>query len=142
MRRPTYWLTATVFFAAVGPAAAAPAALSVGPQYDSTHVYVVPNDLGRFITSFIATFGGTSSKPVVTQITPEPSQTIFQFALTPAGTLSVFGFKTPIPYPFGLERSGYLVTDFDEAVKAARAAGADVVVAPFRDPIGRDAIVQ
>ena len=61
---------------------------------------------------------------------------------TPADTLSVFGFKTPIPYPFGLERTGYLVTDMDAAVGAARAHGADVIVAPFSDPIGRDAIVQ
>ena len=142
MRKLTYRLTASVFLAAVVPAAAAPAVLSVGPQYDSTHVYVVPGDLARFATSFIATFGGRSSKPVVTQVTPAPSQTTFQFVQTPAGTLSVFGFTTPIPYPFGLERSGYLVTDFDKAVKAARAAGADVMVAAFPDPIGRDAIVQ
>jgi predicted enzyme related to lactoylglutathione lyase len=56
--------------------------------------------------------------------------------------LSVFGFKTPIPYPFGSERTGYLVTDMDAAIRAARAAGADVIVEPFPDPIGRDAIVQ
>ena len=65
-----------------------------------------------------------------------------QLVLTPAGTLSVFGFKTPIPYPFGMERTGYLVTDLDGATQAARAAGADVLVSPFDDPIGRDAIVQ
>lgn len=60
----------------------------------------------------------------------------------PAGTFSVFGFKTPIPYPFGMERTGYLVKDLDEAVRAARATGADVSVSPFNDPIGRDAIIQ
>jgi predicted enzyme related to lactoylglutathione lyase len=65
-----------------------------------------------------------------------------QLVLTPVGTVSVFGFKTPIPHPFGLERTGYLVTDMDEAVRAAKAAGADVFVAPFNDPIGRDAIIQ
>jgi hypothetical protein len=54
----------------------------------------------------------------------------------------VFGFKTPVPYPFGIERTGYLVTDLDAAVRAARASGGDVIVAPFDDPIGRDAIVQ
>lgn len=57
-------------------------------------------------------------------------------------TVSVFGFKTPIPYPFGLERTGYLVTDMDEAIRAAKATGADVLVAAFNDPIGRDAIIQ
>jgi len=65
-----------------------------------------------------------------------------QLVLTPVGTLSVFGFKTPVPYPFGLERSGYLVTDLDAAVRAAEADGADVLVSPFNDPIGRDAVIQ
>jgi hypothetical protein len=61
---------------------------------------------------------------------------------TPVGTVSLFGFKTPIPFPFGAERTGYLVTDIDVAIKAARAAGADVLVEPFPDPIGRDAVIQ
>jgi hypothetical protein len=61
---------------------------------------------------------------------------------TPVGTVSLFGFKTPIPYPFGAERTGYLVTDMDAALKAARAAGADVLVSAFPDPIGRDAVIQ
>jgi predicted enzyme related to lactoylglutathione lyase len=56
--------------------------------------------------------------------------------------LSVFGFRTPVPFPFGAERNGYLVTDLDEAIRQARAAGADVQVTPFPDPIGRDAVVQ
>jgi predicted enzyme related to lactoylglutathione lyase len=62
--------------------------------------------------------------------------------LTPVGTVSVFGFKTPVPYPFGAERTGYLVANLDTAIKAARATGADVIVTPFNDPIGRDAIIQ
>src|SRR5204862_5720442 len=90
----------------------------------------------------IATFGGSKSKQVITNVTPTPSSTISQLVFTPVGTISVFGFKTPVPYPFGSERTGYLVTDFDAAVRAARASGADVIVAPFDDPIGRDAIVQ
>ena len=54
-----------------------------------------------------------------------------QLVLTPVGTISVFGFKTPMPYPFGLERTGYLVTNIESAVKQARATGADILVAPF-----------
>jgi hypothetical protein len=54
----------------------------------------------------------------------------------------VFGFTTPIPYPFGLERTGYLVTDMDTAIQSAKANEADLIVAPFRDSVGRDAIVQ
>ncbi len=70
--------------------------VAVGPQYDTTHVYVAPQDFDRFVASLIATFGGTT----------------------------------------------YLVTDMDVAVRAARATGADVLVAPFNDPIGRDAVIQ
>jgi predicted enzyme related to lactoylglutathione lyase len=127
--------------AQTNPAAGSPA-LAVGPQYDTTHVYVAPEDFDRFVTSFVATFGGSTSKQGVFTVTPTPSSTMSQLIFTPVGTLSVFGFKTPVPYPFGAERTGYLVTDFDAAVRAARASGADVIVAPFNDPIGRDAIVQ
>src|SRR5436309_647646 len=116
--------------------------VAVGPQYDTTHVYVAPEDFDRFVASLLATFGGTTSKQGVFTVTPTPSSTMNQLVLTPVGTLSVFGFKTPVPYPFGVERTGYLVTDMDAAVRAARACGADVIVAPFDDPIGRDAIVQ
>jgi predicted enzyme related to lactoylglutathione lyase len=116
--------------------------VAVAPQYDTTHVYVAAEDFDRFVDSVIATFGGTKSKQGVFQVTPTPSQTISQLVLTPAGTLSVFGFKTPIPYPFGMERTGYLVTDMDAAVKSASAQGADVTVAIFPDPIGRDAIIE
>jgi hypothetical protein len=65
-----------------------------------------------------------------------------QLVLTPAGTISVFGFKTPVPYPFGAERVGYLVTDLDRATRAAVKDGADVLVSPFNDPIGHDVVIQ
>jgi hypothetical protein len=116
--------------------------VAVGPQYDTTHVYVAPEDFDRFVASLIATFGGTTTKQGVFTVTPTPSSTMSQLVLTPVGSVSVFGFKTPIPYPFGLERTGYLVTDMDEAVRAAKVTGADTFVAPFNDPIGRDAVIQ
>ncbi len=125
----------------VKAAAAAVPSVSVGPQYDTTHVYVAPEDFDRFTDSFVATFGGSKSKQGVFQVTPTPSQTMSQLVLTPVGTISVFGFKTPVPYPFGAERTGYLVTDLDAAVESARANGADVIVDPFPDPIGRDALI-
>jgi predicted enzyme related to lactoylglutathione lyase len=118
------------------------AGVAVGPQYDSTHVYVAPGDLDAFVKSFIATFGGQTSKQIVTNVLPEPSSAEFQYVWTPVGTLSVFAFQTPIPFPFGQERTGYLVTDMDEAIRSARAAGAEVIVEPFKDPIGRDAVIQ
>ena len=116
--------------------------VAVGPQYDTTHVYVAPDQFDRFVSSLLATFGGTATKQGVFTVTPTPSSTMSQLVLTPVGTVSVFGFKTPVPYPFGVERTGYLVKDLDEAIKAARAAGADVLVTQFNDPIGRDAIIQ
>jgi hypothetical protein len=116
--------------------------VGVGSQYDTTHVYVAPGDVDAFVASFLATFGGTSSKQVVTTVTPTPSSTTSQLLQTPVGKISLFGFTTPIPYPFGFERTGYLVTDMDKAVAAARAAGAAVIVGPFPDPIGRDAVIQ
>src|SRR5579872_7168972 len=126
----------------VALAAATTPNVAVGPQYDTTHVYVPPEDFDRFVASLIATFGGTTSKQGVFMVTPTPSETMSQLVLTPVGTISVFGFKTPIPYPFGLERTGYLVPDMDEAIRAAKATGADVLVTSFNDPIGRDAIIQ
>src|SRR5690349_2007049 len=116
--------------------------VAVGAQYDTTHVYVAPQDFDHFVASLIATFGGTTTKLGVFTVTPTPSSTMSQLVMTPVGSVSVFGFKTPIPYPFGLERTGYLVTDMDEAVRAAKATGAGVFVAPFNDPIGKDAIIQ
>jgi len=120
----------------------ATASVAVGPQYDTAHVYVTPQDFDRFVASLIATFGGKAAKQGVFTVTPTPSSTMSQLVLTPVGTVSVFGFKTPVPYPFGLERTGYLVTDMDEAIGVARATGADVLVTVFNDPIGRDAIIQ
>lgn len=116
--------------------------VAVGPQYDTTHVYVAPGEFDTFVASLVATFGGTTSKKGVFTVTPTPSKTMSQLVLTPVGTLSVFGFETPIPHPFGSERTGYLVVDMDLAVRTARATGADILVSPFKDPIGRDAIIQ
>ncbi|MGY5774683.1 glyoxalase [Rhizobium sp. LEGMi135b] len=116
--------------------------VGVGAQYDTSHVYIDADKVGAFASSFLGTFGGTSTKQAVVTVTPTPSSTTSQLLQTPVGTVSLFGFKTPIPYPFGAERTGYLVTDMDQAVAAARAAGAAVIVDIFPDPIGRDAVIQ
>jgi hypothetical protein len=147
MRPTKICVAAAIFAVAVGivltvtDVPAASPSLAVGPQYDTTHVYVAPEDFDRFIDALVATFGGTKSKASVTSVTPTPSETLWQAVFTPVGTFSVFGFKSPIPYPFGIERTGYLVSDFDAAIDSAKANHADIVVAPFPDPIGRDAII-
>jgi predicted enzyme related to lactoylglutathione lyase len=135
-------MVAAVSLPAVAKEAPATPVVAVGSQYDTTHVYVAPADVNAFVDSFLATFGGQSTKQGIATVTPTPSSTSTQLLQTPVGTVSLFGFRTPVPHPFGAERTGYLVTDLDVAVKAARAAGADVIVQIFPDPIGRDAVIQ
>jgi hypothetical protein len=122
--------------------AAAGGELAVGPQYDTTHVYVAPDDFDRFVKSFLATFGGTATKQGEFQVTPTKSLTKSQLVLTPSGSVSVFGFTTPIPVPFGDERNGYLVRDLDAAVASALKAGAVRTIETFPDPVGRDVVVE
>ncbi len=136
------WTASAFVVLLASPVSARADDVAVGPQYDSTHVYVAPADVDRFVASFLATFGGQSTKQVVTTVTPTPSSTTSQLLQTPVGIVSLFGFKTPIPYPFGTERTGYLVTDMDKGVASAQTHGASVRVAPFPDPIGRDAVIQ
>jgi predicted enzyme related to lactoylglutathione lyase len=116
--------------------------VAVGPEYGTTHVYVAPGAFDALVQSVIATFGGTASKRIVANVSPVPSTTEQQVVLTPVGALSIFAYQTPVPFPFGEERTGYLVSDMDQALKAVRAAGGEVIVEPFKDPIGIDAIVQ
>lgn len=116
--------------------------VAVGAQYDTTHVYLASSDFDAFVGSFIATFGGKASKRGTFNVLPVPANTKAQYVWTPVGTLSTFAFLTPIPYPFGQERTGYLVTNMDEAIKEARAAGAEVIVDKFKDPIGLDTVIQ
>ncbi len=91
--------------------------VAVGPQYDSTRVYVAPANLEAFVSSFVAVFGGQASKRSVPNVLPVPSSAEFQYVWTPVGTLSVFAFHTPVPFPFGQERTGYLVTGMDQAIQ-------------------------
>lgn len=138
-------LAAVVFFlitSSVAQVKAPASGVAVGPQYDTTHVYVNPGDLDLFVKSFLGTFGGESTPQSIVTVTPTPSKTSSQLLQTPVGTVSLFGFQTPIPVPFGTERNGYLITDMSTAIAKARGAGADLIVAPFPDPIGIDAVVE
>jgi hypothetical protein len=135
-------ITIALFFLAAAVATPTDSNFGVGAQYDTTHVYVQPEDFDKFVASLLATFGGTATKQGVFTVTPTPSKTMSQLVLTPVGTVSVFGFKTPVPYPFGAERTGYLVTNLDTAIRAAQADGADVLVTAFDDPIGKDVVIQ
>src|SRR5947208_17119190 len=48
--------------------------VAVGPQYDTTHVYVAPEDFDRFVDSLLATFGGTTTKQGVFTVTASQSR--------------------------------------------------------------------
>ena len=145
--RVVRWLSAVIAFAVSlamasgGPAIADSLDYSVGPQYVTTHVYVPAAVFDRFIASLTATFGGKTSTKGTLQVTPTTSKTMSQLALTPSGTISAFGYVTPVPFPFASEHYGYLVTNLEAATAAAQASGASLVVAPFNDPIGKDAVV-
>jgi hypothetical protein len=130
------------FALALEPALAGGGPIPVGPQYQLSRVYVSPSDLERFVLSLIATFGGTKTPRRYVQITPTPSETISQLVQTPVGTFLALGFRTPIPYPFGVERYGYMVNDLEAAVTSAKNHGADIVVPTFPDAFGNDAIVE
>jgi hypothetical protein len=117
------------------------AGYAVGPQYSSTHVYAGLNELDALARSITATLGGEAGDSYTAQVTPTPSQTIVKPLSTPAGNIVLFAFTTPVPYPFGTERTGHLVSDMDGAIASARACGADVVVSAFPDAVGRDAVL-
>ncbi|HTB13598.1 MAG TPA: hypothetical protein VK752_18595, partial [Bryobacteraceae bacterium] len=79
MRTRTFTvLLAAVLFVAETASRAATSELAVGPQYDTTHVYVAPQDFDRLVSSLVATFGGTTSKQGVFTVTPTPSSTMSQ----------------------------------------------------------------
>ena len=68
MKRSILFAAVALLGLSVAPPALAkdaPAAAdySVGPQYDTTHVYVAPEDFDRFVASLTATFGGTTCRP-------------------------------------------------------------------------------
>lgn len=138
-------LLATVGCAEVKTASNASAIpnVAVAPQYDTTHVYVdAPANYDALVGAWNATFGGKLSSRIAANIMPVSANTQFQYVWSPVGNLSTFSFLTPIPYPFGQERTGWLVNDIDQAIAAARASGAEVIVDKFKDPIGYDAVIQ
>jgi predicted enzyme related to lactoylglutathione lyase len=134
-------LAAALFVAGTASRAATPQ-IAVGPQYDTAHVYVPAQDFDRFVTSRLATFGGTATKQGVFTVNAD-TEPYHVAAGADAGRKGV-GVRIQdvgsIPVRNGA--TGYLVTDLDGAVRAAKADGADVLVSPFNDPIGRDAVIQ
>ena len=80
-----------------GAEAAGTVSIAVGPQYDTTDVYVARQDFDRFVASLTATFGGTTTKQGVFTVTPTPSSTMSQLVLTPVGDHSSLRFQDANP---------------------------------------------
>lgn len=119
------------------------AKIALGAAFRTFHVYAQSGTAAAFVDSWIATFGGHAQPPVNDiDLTPYPSKATAIMLSSPVAALSVYEFSTGIPYPFGSEVSGWGVTDVDQAVQQASAAHAHVLVAPFDDPLGRDAVIQ
>jgi hypothetical protein len=62
-----------------------------------TAACLAPEQAGRFVASFRATFGGQSIRQVVAAVMPTASSTTSHLLRTPVGTVSLFGFSTPAP---------------------------------------------
>ncbi|MDX3909623.1 MAG: hypothetical protein QHC67_07360 [Sphingobium sp.] len=138
---------------AISPAAApaqssAPAQNSgnnflVGPQYDTTHVYVAPEDFDRFVTSFIATFGRTASKQGVFQVTPTDSKSYRRLRMTSGyGKMNVMVSGGQLPWPYGRDMTGYEVGDLTATLAKAKAAGVETLVPPHAESNRTSAIVR
>lgn len=118
------------------------ASQALGPQYSTTHVYVPPGSVAALGQVWLALFGGTATAPATVTVTPTPSTALWSGVRSPIGSLSIFGYTSGVPYPFGSERTGWMVKNIEVAVTQAVAAGAPVIVAPFKDAVGHDAVVQ
>ena len=119
------------------------ASIAVGPQYDTTHVYVAPEDFDRFVASLLATFGGTTTKQGVFTVTPTSEQHYVTTGSHPRrlGVRVRIQNADPLSVRLGAHRlSGHRHGRGDPCGQGDRRRR--VQVAPFNDPIGRDAIIQ
>ena len=116
--------------------------MAVGPQYDTTHVYVAPEDFDRFVASVIATFGGTTAQEGVATVTPTPSSTRMQLVLTPVG--HVVRVRLQDADPVSIWFGAYRVSGHRPGRSGSRGEGnrGGRPRRPFNDPIGRDAVIQ
>ena len=144
MRVSLLMVIATVAIATCGPGRAddATATVAVAPQYGSTHVYVAPEEVDRFAGELPRDFwrskhqagdchGDADAKQ---RHIPASSRLRSERCRSSAS-------RTPIPYPFGSERTGYLVTESIPRSKRL-APWRRRIGRTFRDPIGRDAVIQ
>jgi len=103
------------------------------PEVRQTHVYVKSQTLTAS-RELIATVGGTNKpskafSPHQSRNQQHLSADWFDYT---RGVCRAGSDQNSDLLPFGGEKNGLLVTDMDEAVRAAKATGADVLVASIR----------
>jgi hypothetical protein len=107
-------------------------------------VYVSPDRVDAFVRSFLAFSHGS----VVSDEAQAPGVEIGRPAETcrrvriesKFGKLTAFVTDGHLPYPYGREMTGYEVTNLAETLTKAKAAGADVLIPPYKTD-ERDAVV-
>jgi hypothetical protein len=109
-------------------------------------VYVSPDRVDAFVRSFLAFSHGT----ILTDDARAPGVEIGR----PGGTyrrvrieskfgkLTVFVTDGHLPYPYGREMMGYEVANLAETLTKAKAAGADVLVPPYKTDERDEVVVR
>src|SRR5438445_58274 len=126
MRIKTFALTAVL----CGSLASAPVsqvvaatqtpALAVGPQYDTTHVYVSPDSADAFILDFVAFAHGkivSDDRNAPGVEIGRPTDTYRRVRIESAfGRVAVLVTDGHLPYPYGREVTGYEVSDLSATI--------------------------
>jgi hypothetical protein len=71
-----------------------------------------------------------------------PSGNIFNEAMRGFGKMTVFVTDGHLPYPYGIEFTGYEVADLKDTLTKATTSGATVLVEPFTSERRDSAMVQ
>jgi hypothetical protein len=108
--------------------------------------YVSPERADALIRSFVAFSHGkiVSDEPRASGIdVGRASDTIRRVRIeSPFGKMVVLATDGHLPYPYGRETTGYEVAKLGDTLDKAKAAGATVLVAPYRVDNRDTAIVQ
>ena len=87
--------------------------VAVGPQYDTTHVYIAPEDFDRFVSSVLSDIWRDYIEESCRRRYADSQQHLLTVDLDACRYDFRIRLHDTVPYPFGGERTGYLVTDMD-----------------------------
>jgi hypothetical protein len=101
-----------------------------------------PEDLDRFVASFVGTFGGTASKGRYHYSHSDAERNRAAVHSLARRNLVRIRLQDPDSLSLRSRKDRISRGDLDAALRAAQTDGADIIVAPFPDPIGRDVVIQ